>query len=172
MSILTSLATCCCRLPTKLRESNVFSRVCLSFCSRGWGGVPDVTIAHHALDLTIQWRPPGSSHTRPAPDIRPHSKGPPTLPPPTWTSYLPVQRPPDQTDMEPHCTGIPWPQPPDSDIWRPGLETYSLKGPLVLTSGGTVGKRAVHILLECFHVLSIFTTPRTLLLCRNKLGGW
>ena len=44
------------RLWTKLREGNVFSRVCL--LSRGWG--PDVTITHDKLDLTVPGPPPGT----------------------------------------------------------------------------------------------------------------
>ena len=35
----------CCRAPTKLREDNVFTRVCLSI---------HVIIIHNALDLTVQ----------------------------------------------------------------------------------------------------------------------
>ena len=41
----------CYRLPTKLWEGNVFSRVCPSFCPRG---VSYVNITHDALDLTVQ----------------------------------------------------------------------------------------------------------------------
>ena len=36
---------------TKLREGNVFTRVCLSCCVQGW---PHVTITDDALNLTIQ----------------------------------------------------------------------------------------------------------------------
>ena len=36
--------------PTKLREGNVFSRVCLSFCSQGVGG-PHVTTTHNTQTL-------------------------------------------------------------------------------------------------------------------------
>ena len=38
----------------KLRQSNVFNRVCLSVCPQG----SHVTIAHDALGLTIQKGPP------------------------------------------------------------------------------------------------------------------
>ena len=31
------VALCCFRPPTKLREGNVFTGVCQSFCSQGWG---------------------------------------------------------------------------------------------------------------------------------------
>ena len=41
--------------PTKFREGNVFSRVCLSVHRRRG---PHVTITHHVLDLTVQPPPP------------------------------------------------------------------------------------------------------------------
>ena len=43
------------RLSTKLRKSNVFSRVCLSVCLTK--GSPHVTITHDTLDLTTQGPP-------------------------------------------------------------------------------------------------------------------
>ena len=45
----------CFRPPTKLREDNVFTRVCLSINSRGES---HVTIIHDSLDLTVQLPPP------------------------------------------------------------------------------------------------------------------
>ena len=53
----------------KLRESNVFSRVCLSVILSTGGGGPYVTIAHDALDLTVQVPPP--NQTLDPPHIRP-----------------------------------------------------------------------------------------------------
>ena len=43
----------CYRPPTKLWKYNIFTIVCLSFCCREGGY--HVTIAHDALDLTIQY---------------------------------------------------------------------------------------------------------------------
>ena len=56
------------RPPTKLREGNVFSRVCpsVSHSVGGEGRGPHVTITHDILDLTIQGPPPGT---------RPHYTG-------------------------------------------------------------------------------------------------
>ena len=45
------------RQPTKLREGNVFSRVCPSVClSNGRVGGPHVIITHDALDLTSRYQ--------------------------------------------------------------------------------------------------------------------
>ena len=47
--------------PPKKREGNVFSRVCLSFCSQGGS---HATITHNTLDLTIQGTPdPSPGHS-------------------------------------------------------------------------------------------------------------
>ena len=55
------------RTPTKWRERNVLSCVCLSVCPKGG---PHVTITHDALDLTTQGSP--SITALPLPDMRPH----------------------------------------------------------------------------------------------------
>ena len=34
--LVTTVALCCYRPPTKLQEGNVFTGVCSSFCSQGW----------------------------------------------------------------------------------------------------------------------------------------
>ena len=74
--------------PMKLREGNVFSRVCVSFCS--WGS-PNVTITHDALDLTIQAPIPSPAPS--PPDIGPQCTG---------TPLAPLCPPPD---ARPYCTG-------------------------------------------------------------------
>ena len=64
--------------PTKLLEGNVFSHVCLSFCShRG----PHVTITHDALDLSVQsplGLPPSPGHGDP-PKFQPPKPAPPNM---------------------------------------------------------------------------------------------
>ena len=73
------------RQPTKLREGNVFSRVCHSV---NRGGGPHVSITHDALNLTI--RNPQSPHTGTPPHMNmfklvqlgPHSILSSPLPPP------------------------------------------------------------------------------------------
>ena len=46
------------RPPTKLREDNVFSRVCPSFCPRGQEGGSHVTITHGVLVLHLTLQAP------------------------------------------------------------------------------------------------------------------
>ena len=82
------------RPPTKLRESNAFSHVCLF--TRVGGGDSHVTINHDALNPTVQDSPPPGHGT-------PLYK---QTPLPTW----------DLTtcgfsDMELHCTAPPSPEP-------------------------------------------------------------
>ena len=145
--------------PTKLREGNVFTGVCHSV--QGRGGVSHVTIIHDVLGLTVH--------------------GSPNLGPPQHGTLLcsPPQRQPSPSDMGPlstppqpwlcppymgsHCTGCPNPvPPPTSNIWWPSLDICSkvfTSGPpppprhLMAIETHTVGKWAVHILLECFLVI-------------------
>ena len=93
---------------TKLLEGNVFSRVCLSFCSRGSGG-PHVTIIHDALDLTIQPLSLTSLYRDPPQSRELTVQG-------SFSKHgISLYRDPF-SNMRPHCTGTPYSLPPASNI--------------------------------------------------------
>ena len=114
MSILTPLATCCCRPPTKLREGNVFSRVSLILIPGGRGGsrcdhYPRCIWPHHSL--TTPWFQP---HT-PCPRHKTSLQGTSTLPPlqPGQRTFLYRDRHPPPTPRTRNLTvqGPPGPSP-------------------------------------------------------------
>ena len=120
--------------PTKLWEGNVFTHVCLPVCSQG---VPNLTITHDALDVTV--------HSIPSPTTSARHQ--------TW---YPLHR---------HQTWetLPSPSPrlatSDGHHWRP-VQTCSFENPpLGVTSGGRYWstyswhKQAVRILLGCLLVI-------------------
>ena len=120
------------RPPTKLRQSNVFSRVCL-FTEGGRG-------SHNAMDFTVQSPAPHMgphSPYRASSDMKPHCTAPPRhetplyMVPPldmgphcTASPHPRHQTPTPQapSDMKPHCTDPPGhgtycTRPPRTDIW-------------------------------------------------------
>ena len=110
------------RLPTKLREGNVFLRVCLST----GGGGPHVTITHDTLDLNIQGSSPqphlllvisGDHHWRPAQTCKLEDS---THPPQSY----PLPPPPLISNMGPHALLVT----STGHHWRP-VPTYSLDNP-------------------------------------------
>ena len=81
-------------LPTKLRENNVFIRVCVCLFTEGM--VSDMTIIHDSLDPTIQALPPNTGNAPPGPQ--------------TWE--LTTQRHPDmfkRVHFGPQYTAPPYP---------------------------------------------------------------
>ena len=128
---------------TKLREGNVFSCVCPSFCPQGGS---HVTITYDALDVItegspLDWTSLYKDPPPPAVDVGPHSTGP-LEPSPPWT-------------LEPIVQG-----PPGGNIWWQRLETCTpppQPNPISTENLGTtatriVDKWTVRTPQECFLV--------------------
>ena len=127
-----------------MRKVNVFTGVCLSFCSGGgWSQCDHYTwcIGPHCTGPLWPW---------PLPDMRPRTPGP-----------LLLDIRPGTPDPIPHQTWDPPAPPHATDIWWSSLDTFLnlfILGYDWATSGGGhwsyyVCKRLLRILLECFLVL-------------------
>ena len=104
--------------PTKLQESNSFSRDCPSVSHSVHGEGSDVIITHDALDLSIQEPPPGPTRWTWDPTVQ----APPTSPP--VPSILGDIWWPRTGDLFLTCSPED-PSPTSPDIWWPRLETCS-----------------------------------------------